>query len=425
MITFSRACIFFIALTEWSGAMGQVRCGTVEHNRDLYKKGIITESEETFESWLTGLKSSRKSSIQANFYTIPVVVHIIHKGEPVGTGTNISDAQVMSQIKVLNNDFQRLNDDAVRTPASFSQSAGSMNISFVLASVDPSGKSTSGIVRVKGNLSGYSRSENDDAKSLSFWPSENYLNIWVCNLTDYFGFTQFPISTLQGLSASGEAYSRMTDGIIVSYASFGSVNDGPFNLDNRYNEGRILTHEMGHFFGLRHTWGDGEGCSSTDFIDDTPVQSEPTESCPTGVLADCTPQGRMYQNYMDYTYDDCMNLFTTDQVERMKLVLENSPRRRSLLIASGDIQPVPFPEVFSPNGDGINDFWQWENTLEYENCRLIIYDRFGTIVLDKIGYDNSWSGKSLRGGQLEEEAYYYEIRCENRKSITGAVRIVR
>jgi gliding motility-associated-like protein len=425
MITLLRACIFIAVLADCTGVFAQARCGTVELSRDLHKKGIITESEEEFESWLSGLRSSRKSLSIVPSYTIPVVVHIIHNGESVGAGTNISDAQVLSQIKVLNNDFQRLNADAVRTPAAFSQSAGSMNVRFVLASVDPAGKPSSGIVRVKGNLPGYSRSENENAKSLSFWPSENYLNIWVCNLTDYYGFTQFPISTLAGLSPSGEAYNRITDGIIISYISFGSVNDGPFNLDNRYNEGRILTHEMGHFFGLRHTWGDEDDCGSTDFVDDTPPQSEPTENCPAGIVADCTPQGRMYQNYMDYTYDDCMNLFTRGQVERMKLVLENSPRRRSLLIASGDIQAVSFPEVFSPNGDGINDFWQWENTLDFENCRLIIYDRFGTVVLDKMGYDNSWNGKSVRGGELEEEAYYYEIRCENSKPITGAVRIVR
>lgn len=424
MIRFLRVCIFLTALADGMGVFAQTRCGTVEYNRELHKKGIVQETEAEFESWLAGLKASRKA-VSPTSYNIPVVVHIIHNGEPVGSAKNISDAQVLSQIKVLNNDFQRLNADAVRTPSAFGQAAGSMNIRFVLATTDPTGKPTTGIVRVKGNQTGYSRSENEKAKALSFWPSENYLNIWVCNLTDYYGFTQFPISTLSGLSSSGEFYSRTTDGIIVSYASFGSVNDGAFNLDNRYNEGRILTHEMGHFFGLRHIWGDEVDCSSTDFVDDTPAHSAPTESCPSGILADCTPQGRMYQNYMDYTYDDCMNLFTHGQVERMKLVLENSPRRRSLLIASGDIEPVSFPEVFSPNGDGINDFWLWENTLDYETCRLIIYDRFGLVVLDRIGYDNSWDGKSVRGGQLEAEAYFYEIRCENKKTVTGAVRIVR
>ncbi|MFM7193305.1 MAG: M43 family zinc metalloprotease, partial [Bacteroidota bacterium] len=395
--------------------------GTVEYNRDLLKRDGLTEAE--FEQWIASLSAARQSGVQAGEYTIRVVVHIIHNGEPVGTGTNISDAQVISQLRVLNEDFQRKNTDASKTLTIFKSVATAMPVKFVLASTDPDGNPSTGIVRVKGIKSGYTRDENAQAKALSYWPAENYVNIWVCNLTDYFGFTQFPVTTVPGIGLA--SYNRFTDGIIINYRGVGSIADGPFTLDGRYNRGRVLSHEMGHFFGLRHIWGDGTDCTAPDYVEDTPSQSAPTEYCPQGLLPDCSNQPRMYQNFMDYTYDLCMNLFTQGQVDRMLTVLENSPRRKSLLVASGDIDPVQFPALFSPNNDGVNDYWFWANTLDYSNCRLLIYDRFGAVVYDKKGYDNTWNGRGMDGRQLEEEAYYYELRCDGTKTITGGVRIIR
>lgn len=413
--------LFVITFGMVGSVVAQERCGTSEYNRDLLKRDGISDAD--FETWVESLRRVRSAAVPANGYTVRVVVHIIHNGEPVGTGTNLPDAQVFSQIKVLNEDFQRKNADASKTFALYKPLAAAMPVRFVLADTDPEGDPSNGIVRVQGTKSGYTRSENAQAKALSYWPAERYLNIWVCNLTDYFGFTQFPVTTLAGIGQASN--NPLTDGIIMNYKGFGSVADGPFQLDFRYNKGRLLSHEVGHFFGLRHIWGDGTDCTASDFVDDTPPQSSPTEYCPTQPVADCNQQGRMFQNYMDYTYDNCVNLFTAGQVERMLIVLENSPRRKSLIIASGDIDPPQFPAIFSPNNDGINDYWFWNNTDDYTQCRLLIYDRLGTVVFDKVGYDNTWNGRGLNGLQLEEEAYFYEIRCDGRKTITGGVRLIR
>lgn len=410
----------------------QERCGTVDYQKQMREAGLLKESDAEFERWLKeniqlykGQPKDKRTLTKS--YKIQVVVHVIHKGESIGVESNISDAQVMSQIEVLNKDFNRQNTDAANTPPEFQGLAGNMPIEFVLANTDPNGLPSSGIVRVRGSRNFYTIQNNDLLKSESYWPAENYLNIWVCYLTDRYGYTQFPISTLPGLENSSK--NRLTDGIVIAYNVFGSSDYGNFNLHNRYNKGRTTTHEMGHFFGLRHLWGDEPECKGDDYVDDTPQQANETTDCPTHPQKECpadNPQPKMFQNFLDYTDDACMNLFTLGQMERMITVLENSPRRASLLLPLASIPPeVQFPKIFSPNGDGINDYWLWTNTLDFQGCKLSIYNRFGQLVYDATSYDNTWDGRSSSGQPLEEEAYYYIISCENQKEITGGVRIVR
>jgi gliding motility-associated-like protein len=420
--------IFFLPIY----AKAQVRCGTIEYNQQLKQQGLLQESDTQFEKWLSEkIKFHKRSEVGkrlgATTYKIQVVVHIIHNGEQIGVGTNLSDQQVISQIAVLNKDFQRLNNDAINTPQEFQSVAGASAIEFVLPDTDPTGLPTSGINRALGFKPSYTIDDQAELKALSYWPAENYINIWVCHLSDRYGFTQFPISTLPGLENSSK--NRLTDGIIISFEAFGSKDYGNFLLHPVYNKGRTTTHEMGHFFGLRHTWGDQEDCKGTDYVDDTPPQANQTLGCPTNPQKECpadNPQNKMFQNFLDYTDDDCMNLFTQGQVNRMITVLENSPRRASLLLPLQSSQPeVQFPKLFSPNKDGVNDFWLWKNTLRYEGCRLVIYNRFGKAVYESTSYDNSWEGQSNSGQPLEEDAYYYIIKCDGQNDITGAVRIVR
>ncbi len=323
-------------------SFAQDRCGTVEYTQKLKSQNRILENETTFENWLQKNKSKTKKTgafrTQAT-YQVPVVVHVIHNGEAIGVGKNISEAQILSQIAVLNKDYQRLNSDASNTPAEFLPVAGIFDIEFVLAKRDPEGLPTTGIVRKQGTKTSYTINDNYELKSTSYWPAEDYLNLWVCNITDYLGYAQFPVSNLAGLENSSN--NRLTDGVVIAYQAFGSDDDGAFNLEPDYNKGRTATHEIGHFFGLRHTWGDDSGaCSGTDYVNDTPNQANSTTGCPAHPSLSCT-NNKMFQNYLDYTDDVCMNIFTEGQVSRMQTVIENSPRRLSLLTSPALLDPVP------------------------------------------------------------------------------------
>lgn len=310
----------------------------------MQKKGI-RQTKEQFEEWLQrkqSLKNQRAQAQrqQAGPYKIPVVVHLIYTNEADGTfGLSheiISDARVFSQLEVLNNDFKRLNADANNTPSEFQPVAGSMDIEFILAKQTPDGQATTGINRVYGGQAIWSPFD-EDLHETSYWPSEDYLNIWVTDIgSSFLGYAQFPVSNLQGLEEFQDGLAE-TDGVVIDYTVFGV---GASNPD--YNLGRTTTHEVGHFFGLRHIWGDDSDCSGTDYVSDTPNQLEETLGCASHPSFECS-NNKMFQNYMDYTDDVCMNLFTEQQVNRMMLILEDTdvPRRNSLLTSLGLDEPIP------------------------------------------------------------------------------------
>lgn len=338
----------FVTLLILGGAASnlhaQDRCGTVEYQKKLISSGAV-ESTYDFEPWirdrLKSVSGKSKSNARTNnsTYKIPVVVHIIHNGE--NHATNISDEQVLSQLRVLNEDYNRENADASETPDIFADVAGNPGIEFVLAKQTPEGLPTNGIIRVQGPKSSWTVNDNYLIKSLSYWPAEDYLNIWVCNLTDFLGYAQFPQSDLlDGLENSSS--NRLTDGVVIATTVFGSIDDGDFILQNSYNKGRTATHEIGHFFGLRHIWGDDDGACGGhgDYVDDTPDQADRTLNCPSHPRTTCSTTS-MFQNFLDYTNDECMNLFTVGQAERMAVVIENSPRRKSLLTSHALEDPQP------------------------------------------------------------------------------------
>ena len=333
--------IFFIFFAQIALAQhDHERCGTVPFNQHrFHKKGMNAEAvQQRFEKWMTAKKLERLqrtlrtqgTTQNEPILTIPVVVHVIHRGEPIGQETNIPFEQIESQIITLNEDFRRLNPDRNETLPVFQDVAADTRIEFVLARQSPEGLPTNGITRTEGNQTNYSINSASTLSNLSYWPSDDYFNIWVAPLSGgLLGFAQFPISDLPGLEGANN--NAETDGIVIDFRFFGRGGNAIST-----SRGRTTSHEVGHYLGLRHIWGDGD-CSADDFVDDTPLQESDSEGCPINPFSCGSPD--MFQNYMDYTTDVCMNLFTQDQKERMRIVLTNSPRRASLLVSPGLIDP--------------------------------------------------------------------------------------
>ncbi|MFK7747819.1 MAG: M43 family zinc metalloprotease [Kordia sp.] len=273
-------------------------------------------------------------SLSGNVITIPVVVHVIYSNSQ----ENISDAQIQSQLDVLNEDFRRTNADADNT---WSQAVDT-EIQFCLATVDDNGNPTTGVTRKSSSRTSWGT--NDAMKSLSqggvtAWNTSEYLNMWVCNIGGgILGYAQFP-----GGAAS-------TDGVVMSPQYFGSSAKGSgFYLSAPFDLGRTTTHEVGHFLNLRHIWGDGN-CNADDFVSDTPNSDAPNYGCtPTHVSCSSTD---MVQNYMDYSDDGCMNLYTAGQKARMRAILDVGGVRRSLALSDKcGSTPPPAPTC----NDGIQN----------------------------------------------------------------------
>lgn len=324
----------------------QERCATVPYNQQLDQVLPGYDHKEVFEKWIRQKKEQRESPIRITgkqevpILVIPVVVHVIYYQEDGVEVGNIPDEQILSQINVLNEDYRRNNPDTLLTPEIFLPVAADTRIEFRLAQRDPNGAPTTGIVRLEGPKSSWNANSIADdllLKSLSFWPPEDYMNLWVVNLSgEFLGYAQYPLTDLPG---SLPPFNRETDGVVIDYQVFGSTSKGFFpGMRLNYDQGRTTTHEVGHYLGLRHIWGDSDACGATDYCEDTPDQETNYYSC-TDVEGFSCGSVDMYQNYMDYSYDICMNLFTADQMDRMRIVLENSPRRASLLNSPALLPP--------------------------------------------------------------------------------------
>jgi hypothetical protein len=253
--------------------------------------------------------------------TIPVVVHVVWKT----TAQNIPDNQVFSQMQVLNEDFGRTNADASQTPAVWTSIAANTTIQFCLAQQDPNGGATNGIERRNTTVTSFSLNDNVKQYSsggLDAWDPTRYLNIWVCNLgSGLLGYGEFPTNSVSS-----------TYGVVILYSAFGSnyTSYGTFSaIAYPYDRGRTTTHEFSHCFDLYHIWGDDNGlCSGSDYVSDTPNQGDATTTCYTYPHTDnCSTSnpGIMFMNYMDYSYDNCLNMFTAGQKTRMLAVLNSAP----------------------------------------------------------------------------------------------------
>lgn len=342
-----------------------------------------TSANTTDISFSYQTSSSTKTTISSqkliNQIYIPVVVHIV-----LDDPTIIKDEEVYQQIESLNTDFAGLNANTANLPTAFKDVLGTSNIQFVLAKRDPLGNFTNGIERKVSTIN-YNAGPGDQIKfavqgGLNAWNPNQYLNIWVGKEGGILGYATFP-----GIG------NFIEQGLVIDITGFGSNS---CYTDPSYSQGKTLAHEMGHFFGLYHIWGDDTDCSGDDFaqlpgacslptslfnpteqgntindIGDTPNMTDETTGCPSGNQTDAcnlNTAGRMYQNFMDYTNDACYSLFTKKQVERMEWVAENC--RANLLTSPAGNLPISTPpynasiiNIISPGG------------AEYINCNKISY----------------------------------------------------
>jgi Pregnancy-associated plasma protein-A len=314
-------------------------CGTDRYHKwNLATRGerYRKNRDEDEKYVLKYMGSSARRAARADIVTIPVVVHVVYNREE-----DIPDDQIHSQIAVLNKDFRKLNEDINKVPPPFRSMTADTRIEFKLACRDPLGDRTSGITRTRTEIASFDIPDdgsNPEAERIKYaihgghdaWDSTRFLNIWVCDLAGgLLGYAQFPAGPPE------------TDGVVINHWAFGDKGtvmstQSPFGM--QFNKGRTTTHEIGHYLDLYHIWGDdqflADPCGGTDNVADTPNTTGSNAGKPSfpnrpNACPDTGPEGDMFMNFMDYTDDDSMYMFTNGQAVRMRAALNGS--RRSLV----------------------------------------------------------------------------------------------
>jgi Pregnancy-associated plasma protein-A/Secretion system C-terminal sorting domain len=318
-----RLTIIFLLLLS-TAAQAQRTCGTTRYVQEQVQANPLLQEaynqvEQQIQNTLA-LQLAARDTLANEIISIPVVVHVLYKT----AAQNISTQQVLSQIAVLNQDYRMANADSNLVPLAFRGAKGDARIKFCLAQVDPKGYRTTGINRKYTNNDYFLADDGMKYTSrggVDAWDSKRYLNIWVCNI---FGRV-LGYGTPPGTPAD-------KDGVVIMHDVFGTVG----NVRAPFNKGRTTTHEVGHWLGLKHLWGDNE-CGD-DGVDDTPRQKSFNFGCPTFPrLSDCSPNGNgdMFMNFMDYTDDACMGLFTNGQKKRIRALFATGSVRNLFLNAYG------------------------------------------------------------------------------------------
>jgi len=373
--------VFFILISVLENTFTQRTCAHQEYlqfeQKENYGFAIRADFEESIKNWMKRNETNRDENI-----TIPVVVHIVYnKSEE-----NLSEIQIQSQIEALNRDFSQ-------DPNSHWSQAANCNIKFALANFDPNGDITNGITRKYTSKTSFS--VNNDIKfassgGVNIWDSKSYLNIWVCDLAGaYLGYAQFP---------GGNA---KTDGVVIDYKYFGTESFTTYP----YNEGKTTTHEVGHWLGLDHIWGQGD-CVHDDNVSDTPMSDGPNFGCAAGRVS-CGSID-MVENYMDYSDDACMELFTQGQKERMRSIFVDGAYRHDILDSKALIKDT------NENTD-LCAGQVFRLDLRLDNypteTSWSVTDENGEIVLSNSTYSNVDKGKEITLLHcLKPGCYDFEIR---------------
>ncbi|MEO3807532.1 zinc metalloprotease [Sphaerisporangium sp. B11E5] len=318
-------------------------CGTMlVHRRLLNESSTYRSRRALIENRALLYERGRLAPARTGVVTIPVVVHVVHAVPE----HDITDEQIHSQIDVLNQDFRAANPDVVKVPDPWKPLVADARVEFRLATRDPGGEPTGGVIRVATDVRDFTWDDAVKATATGGsdpWPSDRYLNVWVCRLGGgLLGYAQFPGGPPQ------------TDGVVILHSAFGVTGTAAPPFDG----GRTATHEIGHWLDLYHIWGDDDGaCAGDDKVDDTPNQAGSNQGSPRFPRVTCGngPHGDMFVNYMDYTDDAAMFMFTRGQATRMNACLEGE--RASFLVAPESRVPVApartaVPEMRQPVHDG-------------------------------------------------------------------------
>ncbi len=291
------------------------------HADELLSEHITaTESQNELRAYRESISHIASTRGAGEVINISVVFHIIHHGESVGNGPNLSDSRILEQLSILNTDFSLQNSDKDLIPNQFTGLAADTEIQFCLASVNPNGQASSGIIRHQmPAISSINNIENT-VKPQTQWDADRYLNIWIVKMPEptILGYAYLPIPSILGTAK---------DGVVISHLKVGNVGQS--------TKGRTLVHEVGHYLGLPHIWGFDEGdCTEDDQISDTPPTFAPYYGCPQYPQFTCGSSD-MFMNFMDYVDDNCMYMFTSGQKSIMRNILAN--QRSSLASASNTV----------------------------------------------------------------------------------------
>ena len=398
--------------------------------------GYAAVVDHTFENAKKAMDPNQSRSI----YTIPVVVHVVWKE----AAENISDERIQEQIDALNEDFRALNPDIANLRSEFDGISGDPMIEFDLVAIE----------RVETNetfgvdlLTGFEDNKLKESANggSSPYDTETHLNIWVCNiqplgigplvLGQILGYAYPPVNIADypeinnWPSEQMEAFQNPAyDGVVMHYPTFGG-------RDNEYNDpnlggaitfqGRSTAHEVGHYLGLRHIWGDPDplsgqdGCTVDDGIDDTPNAADNSQA--TGCVnskntctggADDLPD--MWENYMDYAVEACQVSFTQEQADLMRAVLEG-PRVGLLGDFVGTDENMLANQIsFAPNPTtGMLSI-----RIDHEtsgNLNLVVRDILGRVVLEDFNLSNS---QMISLSDQENGVYFIEIKDGSSSTIS-------
>ncbi len=420
----SKLFILTCALSFNTDAQKIQRCG-----HDLY-----TQQRTNADSTYLNARSEIDQLISNNVkhfsrqseetYRIQVVFHVIYNSPE----QNLPDSKIQEQLDILNRDYSRLNDDSVNTRTEFLPVASSTGIEFYLAPWDPQGNSTTGITHTQTDRATFFNFQFDlnIMKSASTggadaWDVNHYLNIWVCNLSVPILNTPFilgfatPPDGAPNWPTGSAAEQPQYDGVVLHYEVVGE-NPNATGTFATINKGRTATHEVGHYLGLRHIWGDGQGldgCSVDDGIEDTPNCADAQQQTCDYTANTCVDSPVNFpdqiENYMDYSDENCMNMFTRQQADAMRFVVENF--RQDLLLStptlnSANQQMNIFP---NPSAQYIHLQIPTENFVKAVKIQILdlhgrvvkvlnagnqdidITDLYAGIYMLKVQYQNSFS----------------------------------